>query len=270
MKQRTLTVNGPLADFASGFAGRLNEQGYKSLTVDGQLRLMGHVSRWLFTKGLGPGDLSERRVVEFLKVRRTEGYTQLLSPLAVTPLMEHLRELGVSPAPVPVPLTAVDELLERFRSYLVTEKGLAMPTVRSYVDVARLFLSQRPNPPGLDLLDLNAIEITEFVVRECRERSVGSIAYVVCGLRALLRFLYVDGRSASGPGPGGAEGTGMAGDVASTLDRCRHRLETAQELRSADQDRPTGLRHLEPAGAAWSAPGRSRGSSPRRHRLAGR
>ena len=28
------------------------------------------------------------------------------------------------------------------------------------------------------------------------ERGVGSIAYVVCGLRSLLRFLYVDGRSA--------------------------------------------------------------------------
>ena len=156
---------------------------------------MGHVSRWLSVKGLNSGALTESRLDEFLGARRAEGYTQLLSPRAVMPLMDHLRELAVAPAPVPVPPTAVDELLECFRSYLVTEKGLATPTVRSYVDVGRLFLSQRPNPPGLDLLDLNAAEITEFVVRECRER-VGSIAYVVCGIRSLLRFLYVDGRSA--------------------------------------------------------------------------
>lgn len=196
MEQRTPRVTGLLADFASGFAVRLSEQGYKPLTVNSQLRLMGHVSRWLSAKGLNPGDLTESRIDEFLEARRAEGYTQLLSPLAVLPLMDHLRELVVAPAPVPVPPTAVDELLECFRSYLVTERGLATTTVRSYVDVARLFLSQRPNPPGLDLLDLKAAEITEFVVRECRERSVGSIAYVVCGLRSLLRFLYVDGRSA--------------------------------------------------------------------------
>lgn len=196
MKQRTLRVAGPLAPYADGFAVRLTAQSYKLLTVDRQLRLMGHVSRWLSTNGLGPGDLTERRVDEFLVARRAEGYTQLLSSLAVMPLMGHLRELGVAPAPVPVPLTAVDELVECFRSYLVTERGLATPTVRSYVDVGRLFLSQRPDPPGLELLDLSAAEITEFVVRECRHRSVGSIAYVVCGLRSLLRFFYVDGRTA--------------------------------------------------------------------------
>jgi len=33
------------------------------------------------------------------------------------------------------------------------------------------------------------------VLRECRGRSAGSTAYVVCGLRSLLRFLYVDGRT---------------------------------------------------------------------------
>jgi len=33
--------------YANGFRVRLIERGYKSLTVDGQLRLMHHVSRWL-------------------------------------------------------------------------------------------------------------------------------------------------------------------------------------------------------------------------------
>ena len=224
--------DGPLADFASGFAGRLNEQGYKSLTVDGQLRLMGHVSRWLFSKGLGPGDLSERRVVEFLKVRRTEGYTQLLSPLAVTPLWStfenwacHQRRFRCHPP------RRWTNYWSSFRSYLVTEKGLAMPTVRSYVDVARLFLSQRPNPPGLDLLDLECDRDHRVRgPRECRDqqRRVDRLRglWPSCAAALSLRRRTV----CFGRWPRRCRRHRDGGRRASTLDRCRHRLDTCSRV----------------------------------------
>ena len=93
MEQCTSRVTGPLAPFASGFAARLTEQGYKSLTVNSQLRLMGHVSRWLYLKGLNSGDLTESRIDEFLEARRAEGYTQL--PVSYTHLDVYKRQGGV-------------------------------------------------------------------------------------------------------------------------------------------------------------------------------
>jgi site-specific recombinase XerD len=175
------------------FRAALVAQGYKPLGVVGQVRLAAHVSRWLAASGLEPGELTEGRIEEFLKCRRAAGYTQWLSPLATVPLMGHLRRLGVAPAPPPAPTTAVEELVAHYRDYLVGERGLAPATVASYLHVARLFLSERSDHPGFGLNRLSAGEVTDFVLGECRGRSVGSTASVVCWLRALLRFVYVDG-----------------------------------------------------------------------------
>jgi len=47
--------------------------------------------------------------------------------------------------------------------------------------------------PGLGLAALTPSEVMEFVVAECRQRRRGSAKFVVCGLRALFRFCYLDG-----------------------------------------------------------------------------
>ncbi|MGH8991392.1 MAG: site-specific integrase [Acidimicrobiia bacterium] len=85
------------------------------------------------------------------------------------------------------------DLIERYVAYLVEERGLATGTVTGYLDVARLFLATRREVPGLDLQVLTAAELMDFVVAQCRHRSRGSAKYVVCGLRALLRFCYLEG-----------------------------------------------------------------------------
>lgn len=196
MKQSRKVVAGPLAPFAEGFATVLAGRGYKPLTIQGQLRLMEHTSRWLEANDVNAKDLSERRVEEFLGARRAEGYVDLLSTKGMVPLVEYLRDLGVVPPPDPVARTAVGEFVERYRGFLVAERGLAAATVQSYLHVAGLFLGQRPEPGRLDFAQLAGPEIIDFVLGECRRRSAGSTEYVVCGLRALLRFLHVDGQIA--------------------------------------------------------------------------
>ncbi len=196
MKQATgVVLTGPLAPYADGFANVLVERGYKPLTVKGQVRLMAHASRWLAANDLTAEELTEDRVGEFLVARRSGGYVDLLSLKAMAPLMGHLRTLGVAPPPDPVAPSALEGFLECYRGFLVAERGLAAATVTSYLHVARLFLSQRPEPARLELAQLGGAEVIDFVLRECRGRSPGSTEYVVCGLRSLLRFLYVDGRT---------------------------------------------------------------------------
>lgn len=187
-------VVGPLEPYATEFLRELVRQGYTAHSASNQLQLMAHASRWLASRGLDPCDLTPARVEEFLEARRAEGYTLWLSTKAMTPLLGCLRGLGVEQTPSPVvPATPVERLLERYRCYLIQERGLAASTVADYSHVARLFLFNRSPGGELDLERLKAAEVTDFVLAECRVRSVGSAKYIVCGLRALLRFLYTDG-----------------------------------------------------------------------------
>lgn len=194
-KPSRVRVRGPLAQYACRFRRELVRQGYTPNSASNQLQLMAHASRWLASRDLGVDELTPARIEEFLATRRAEGYTLWLSTRAMEPVIAHLRDLGVVPMPEPVgPATPVEDLLELYHAYLVQERGLAAGTVASYLHVARLFLSARTSDGELDLERLSAGEVTDFVLGECTARKVGSAKYIVCGLRSLLRFLYVEGR----------------------------------------------------------------------------
>ena len=95
--------------------------------------------------------LTAAAVEEFLAARRAAGHTTLRSPRALEPLLAYLRELGMELAPVVVAATPADELLERYRRYLLGERGLATETVRDYVDIVRPFLAGRLAADGSGL-----------------------------------------------------------------------------------------------------------------------
>lgn len=193
-------VMDPLVPYVAGFRAELEAQGYRPNAVSDQLRLMAHVSRWLADRGLDVGDLTPDRVEEFLVARRSAGYVLWLSSKGVAPLLAYLRRLALVAVPEPaVATTPAEHLLERYRAYLIEERGLAAGTATSYLHVAKLFLATRPQVPGLGFEGLTASEVIEFVLGECRHRSIGSAKYVVTGLRALLRFCYLDGTIAGPP-----------------------------------------------------------------------
>ena len=106
--------------------------------------------------------------------------------------MGYLDELGVLP-PSEDAGTAVDRLLGEFRRYLLEERALTVGSVELYESVARLFLAGRSEPIAEDLARLSAAEVITFVLRESRRRGRASALTMVCALRALLRFLHVQG-----------------------------------------------------------------------------
>jgi site-specific recombinase XerD len=199
-------VDGPLARYAGRFRAELATRGYAPSSAAGLLQLMAHLSWWLGGHGLDGGDLTPVVVEEFLRDRRAAGYRRWLSTRSLRPLLEHLRGLrvapGCSPALASEPATG---LLAGYRAYLVEERGLAASTVRNYLEVGRRFVSQRDAFGGADLGSLTGAEVSEFVVSECRARSVGSATIVVVGMRALLRYLHLAGITS----------TGLAGAVSS-------------------------------------------------------
>jgi integrase/recombinase XerD len=187
---------GPLKPFAPGFAKELSRQGYTRNSACMQMRLVAHLSRWL--EGEGLLDLQTLRQVEvdrFIHSRRASGYTLQLTEKALQPILSHLRRLGAVPLPpVAAPDSPVDVLLERYRNYLTTERGLGGPTTRGYVEMIRPFLQSRISPDGLDLeLDISAADVTAFVVARCPKLSRSPAKLTVTALRSLLGFLHIDG-----------------------------------------------------------------------------
>ncbi len=192
---RRLEMAGPLAVFAPGFSAELVWQGYRPGSVAAQLQLMADASRWLAARGVGPADLTEALVEQLMAERRASGRTRLLSSRAMAPLLGYLRGLGVVPAAEPaLPMTAVEAIVERYSAYLLARRGLAPSTVRNYVGVASVFLCWRETTTGgLCLETLDAAAVSEFVLAEARRSCVGSAKCMVTRLRALLRFLHVEG-----------------------------------------------------------------------------
>ena len=233
-------MTGPLVLYAESFRAELTAKGYKPISTGFQLQLMAHVSRWLASHELEVGDLTPDRVEQFLLARREQGYTQWLSTQAVAPLLDHLRQLQVLPLPMPPrPSTALETLLEDFRTYLVRERGLAASTVRSYVDVAGLFLTPRQDRVKLGLAELTGREVIDFVLVESGHRSSGSVRYVVTGLRALLRFLYLEGQTQQGV----AEAVpATASCRLASLPRALDPPQVARLLASCDRRRSVGRR----------------------------
>jgi integrase/recombinase XerD len=114
--------------------------------------------------------------------------------------LAYLRGVGVAvPPPAPPASDPAERLVGEFVEYLVRERGLAVgtTTVYEYERIARLFLSGRLDPDGGGLERLTAGDVTEFVLAECRRRSVRMSRALVTSLRGLLRFLYLEGATAS-------------------------------------------------------------------------
>jgi integrase/recombinase XerD len=204
-------VSGPLSGHAAGFAAYLGGVGYARESAAGQVRLLAHLSRWLEERGLEPGALTVERAGEFVAARRSAGYVRLVSGRGLVPLLGYLRGRGVVPeACCPVPVTAVEVLLERYRGWLAGERGLAACTVRLYLGGAREFLAGREG----SVAGLTAAEVAGFVAARCRRCGAGSAKAMVTALRSLLRFLVVEGLAPPGlpaavPGVAGRRGAGL-------------------------------------------------------------
>jgi integrase/recombinase XerD len=234
-----MVVSGPLAPCAAGFAAELRRAGYSPSAVRLRVWQLDGMSRWLEVRRLLPNELTAERAEEYLAARRARGYRSWVSTRGLCLPMGYLREVGAVPAPAfGVAQGPVEELLARYRAYLLTERGLAKSTIEFYGRVAALFLRAHASPQRLGLEDLDAGDVIGFVGRECARRSVCSAKYLVAGLRSVLRYLHLSGATSTAlvwAVPGVATGRGLvlprglrASDVARLLGGCDRRREVGR------------------------------------------
>jgi len=183
-------VTGPLGPFSDAYREKVEERGYTRLSTINLQRQVAQMSRWLVAEHLGIEELSEGRVDSFLAAQRVSGRGRSVSRPGLLCLLELLRELGVVAAPVRPALSPTEALMGSFAGYLLSERGLSAGTARGYVDRAARFMAGI-GPGGL--AQVTAAEVSAAVLRGSAAVSVSTTQNFVAGLRAFLRFCFVEG-----------------------------------------------------------------------------
>jgi integrase/recombinase XerD len=212
-------VEGPLARYAPGFRVCLAERGYRPSTVEDQVWLMAHLSRWLAEQGLQPSAFTVDMVERFRRARR-ESHSHLTGTRGLDQLLGYLRGLGAV-----LELSALDSSVERvvaeYREYLVSERGLVEGSVVLRERVARLLLGELADPIAVALQELRPRDVTGFVVAQCGggRRGVAWAKTLTSGLRSLLVFLHVAGWVPVPIGAGGPQCRRVAAELAAARAR---------------------------------------------------
>jgi len=180
------------APYAPGFGRELGSCGFTDLSTAEPLRVMSHLSRWMTREGLNT--LTCEQVAAYCAARKAEGYVARLTPGSLGRLLAFLQARGVLSAPpdAVLPASAEEELLGRYRTHLVEERGLVPAVVSQFVKAAALFLAEYPGAavgqPGP-----GAAAVSAFCARELPLRSRAAAANLAAALRSFLRFLHVEG-----------------------------------------------------------------------------
>lgn len=183
-----------VTDLSKGFEEGLRRQGYTASTIWKQRRLLNDLIGWLQGQELTIGDLSTVQVDRFMSGRRAAGVRRLKTRKALDPILGHLRGLGLAPAAeVPVEHDPARAILNRYRQFLIKERGLANVTVDRYIACLRPFLDRRIGVGSLDLGGLTPADVTSFVLARCPSLNAGVAKLTVTALRSFLGFLHLDG-----------------------------------------------------------------------------
>lgn len=232
-------VRGPLEPHVAGFAVELERQGYARGSAEQQVCFIAHLDRWMLSEGVGLDGLTKSVLQRYLAERRADGYRQYLSMRAFAPLLDYMAPLGVLPVEEPVARGPVEELLDRYRRYLLVERGLTEGTARGYVDNVRPFVATRLSGKVLDLAGIVAGDVTGYVRSACPGRASGTAKLIVCALRSLLRWLYLTGQL---PVSLAEAVPSVAGWRLSGLPKGLEPGQLQRLLASCDRHMPTGLR----------------------------
>jgi site-specific recombinase XerD len=177
-----------MGPFIEGYRDWLASRGYTSATVINMLAMAGGLGRWMDAHDLVPADLDREMIAGFRDAMRADGRRCVPGARGLDPLLDYLEHADVLVRPS-APATSVEALVERYRTWLVVDRGLAEATVERYVKLARTFLTRRSGA----VEGLTGGDIVAFLLAEGQRLSVGSVQGRVAELRSLLKFLYLQG-----------------------------------------------------------------------------
>lgn len=185
---------GPLGCYVDDFAVLLHEQGYSRQFAACQIRWVADFSRWLYKQGLSAADLSQQSVSCYLRYRKSRMRIRGGVQSTLDRLLNLLREKGISrQKSFNIVKNARQEEEERYKNYLLSERGLSPQTLPNYLGFIRQFLQERFGEGTLRLSHLRAEDITEYVQRHAHSLSPSRNQLLTTALRSFLRYLRHQG-----------------------------------------------------------------------------
>lgn len=188
-------VDGPLADYTTGFLAALKGQGFADWSATSYQGLMAHLSRWLVQHDWRPCDLTSPRIEHFVAERRRMGYAKGRSTRGmVSVLVTYLRAIGAIPAEEPIsPCTHQGHVVQAFATYLSTQRGLTAATITRYQAVVEQFLvgiEIGGDKPSF-VLTVRREQVLQFLQGQMKSLQPGSFHNVVVALRNFFRFAFL-------------------------------------------------------------------------------
>lgn len=185
--------SGPLGPHMDTMCGLLIAQGYAKYSLRLRLRLLGKFSQWLEKTGLGIADLDEQKNAEFLADPAQRRTWVQRSKAVLRLLLDHLRGGGIlGMAEMKLQDTALDRIEREFAQYLTEQRGVSQATVKRYLLPVRCFLGERFGTGPFLLCELNAADVSRFILGSSR---IGGTRSHPGALRSFFRFLRLSGQT---------------------------------------------------------------------------
>jgi site-specific recombinase XerD len=178
---------GPLAPYLDAYLKHIQQLGFLPTSAPMQMYAIARFSRWLGDQSFDLCRLDEAIVRRFLE--RDPSIVHSAESATIHRLLAMLRRIGVALPKTPKPVHYQQRFIEAYRCYLLQERGLAIATVAYFVRFAQEFLSDRFGSGDLNLAELRAQDVTDFVQQRSRQLSRGRAKLLVTALRSLLRYM---------------------------------------------------------------------------------
>ncbi|KUM25213.1 hypothetical protein AU467_04335 [Mesorhizobium loti] len=187
---------GPLACHLDAIAADLSEQGFKLRSVAPQIRLIAKFSQWLTANSIGLDVLSNEHVERFLRQERLRQSISCGDRPCLNRLMAFLRRVGVvnhqTAAPY-VEASPIQGIVVAFGKHLRDNQALSIATCRQYLPFAELFLTERFGNGSVELAELCAADVVDFIRRQASRLSPTRAKSATIALRSFLRYLRLRG-----------------------------------------------------------------------------
>ena len=196
-KKEQCLREGPLGAFVDELATVLLEKGYPKKYLRSRFAVIGKLNRWLIQKKITLCNLNQPQTERFIQHRSKQ--TSMVwrgETVTLNFLFGVLRSHGCIPPPEPEKIceNEIEEILSSYNQYLIEEQGLSSSTISNYMAHVRYFLSDLFNSKSINLNNICARNITEFVRKYANEHSSVENSLMVTSLRSFFRFLLLRGR----------------------------------------------------------------------------
>jgi hypothetical protein len=182
---------GPLAPYLGAYLKHIEQEGFLPSSAPMQMYAIARFSKWLRDRQFDLHQVDEAAVNRFLK--RDPGVVHSCESATLRRLLAMLQQIGVTVAKASDPETCHQRFIVDYRRYLLRERGLAEATLVYFVRFAEQFLSARFGNGDLNLSQLCAKDVTDFVRNRAHQLSPGRAKLLVTALRSLLRYLRHQG-----------------------------------------------------------------------------